>query len=323
MTHIAFAGFNKALVTGGAGFIGSHIASVLVDMRCQVTVVDNLSTGKKDNLIHLGERVAFVQGEIQDQELMTRCAQGCEVVFHQAAVVSVPKSVEDPIGSAMVNDIGTLTVLEASRRAGVKRVVLASSSAVYGEEPTLPKAEGMRPDPRSPYALQKWVDEQWAGLYHSLYGLETTCLRYFNVYGPRQDPSSPYSGVISIFLDKAVSGEPPRIYGDGEQTRDFVYVEDVVKANLLAAMTELASGRIYNVGTGHRVSIRRLWDIIARLTNSDEQAQHAPERSGDIRHSVADIRLAGREIGFFPSFDFEEGIALTKEWHLSHKSTAI
>ena len=319
MTHIALPRFNKALVTGGAGFIGSHIVSVLVDMRCPVIVVDNLNTGKKENLDHLGDRIEFVTGDIRDKDLMIQCAQDCDVVFHQAAVVSVPKSVEDPIGSARVNDMGTLMVLEAARQAGVNRVVLASSSAVYGEEPTLPKTEEMRPEPKSPYALQKWIDEQWAELYQSLYGLETACLRYFNVYGPRQDPGSPYSGVISIFMDRAVSGKSPYIYGDGEQTRDFVYVEDVVKANLLAATAKLKSNRIFNIGTGHRVSIRRLWETIAQLTKSDVQAHYAPERFGDIRHSVADIGLARQGIGFFPSFDFEEGISLTKEWYLRNR----
>jgi len=310
--------FKKAVVTGGAGFIGSHIASALIEMGCQVTVVDNLSTGKKENLAHLGNQVNLVVGDIRDQQLMEKSCLGCEVLFHQAAVVSVPKSVEDPVGSASINDMGTLTVLEAARKSRVRRVVLASSSAVYGEDPTLPKTEKMPPQPKSPYALHKWIDEQWAALYHSLYGLEAVCLRYFNVYGPRQDPSSPYSGVISIFMAKAVHGEVPCIHGDGGQTRDFVYVADVVNANLLAAGTILGTeNRFFNIGTGRRVSISELWNSIARLTKNSSKVEYGPDRPGDIRHSVAEITMANKALGFFPIYDFEEGISLTKDWYLS------
>ena len=233
----------KALVTGGAGFIGSHLVDALLSDGCQVVVLDNLSTGRLSNLEHVIDKISFHKGDIRDRETLANAVKDCEVVFHQAAMVSVPRTVEDPLGSAMINEIGTLLVLEAARKHHVKRVVLASSSAVYGDDPDLPKMEKMVVKPLSPYAVQKLTGEYYANIYYDLYGLETSCLRYFNVYGPRQDPSSPYSGVISIFMSRALSQKSPVIYGDGNQYRDFIFVNDVVRANLLAAKTDWSKKR--------------------------------------------------------------------------------
>jgi UDP-glucose 4-epimerase len=243
----------KCLVTGGAGFIGSNLAERLIGDGVQVRVLDNLTTGFLENLKPFLGDIDFKQGDVRDLDTLQEVMVGVEVVFHQAAVVSVPKSVEDPIETAMVNDLGTLHVLEAARRAGVRRVVFASSCAVYGDLPQLPKREDVETKPLSPYAASKLHGETHAVLYGDLYGLETVCLRYFNVYGPKQDPTSPYSGVISIFMDRAVRGELPTIFGDGEQYRDFVYVADVVQANLLAAYRDNIAGAIINVGTGSSV----------------------------------------------------------------------
>ena len=306
--------FNSALVTGGAGFIGSHLVDALLDAGCRVTVIDNLSTGRKENLAHVADRIDFIEGDILDEPLLARAAAGCEVVFHQAAVVSVPKTVEDPVGSAAVNDLGTVKVLEAARSAGGRRVVLASSSAVYGDDPALPKNEEMPVRPLTPYAVQKLAGEFNARLYHDLYGMETVCLRYFNVYGPRQDPSSPYSGVISIFMSRALENAAPTIHGDGAQFRDFIFVRDVVTANLLSAVMPGVGGRVMNVGTGTHVTINRLWEMVQALGGLETPADYGPSRSGDIRESVADIGLAAKLIGFSPACGFEAGLEKTFGW---------
>ncbi len=234
-------------------------------------------------------------------------------------MVSVPKTVEDPVGSAMVNEIGTLSVLESARKHNVKRVVLASSCAVYGDDPKLPKNENMIQKPLSPYAVQKLTGEYYARLYNDLYGLETVCLRYFNVYGPRQDPTSPYSGVISIFMSKAVSKEAPVIYGSGNQYRDFVFVDDVVKANLLAAIAEGASGEVFNIGTGKYVTIDRLWEITCDLCSLNIKPEYKPPRPGDIVESVANINQAKTVLGFNPEYSFEKGLKITFDWYKSKK----
>jgi len=306
--------FKSALVTGGAGFIGSHLVDALLEAGCRVTVIDNLSTGRTENLSHAADRITFIEGDILDGPLLARAAAGCEVVFHQAAVVSVPKTVEDPVGSAAVNDLGTVKVLEAARGAGSRRVVLASSSAVYGDDPALPKNEGMPPRPLTPYAVQKLTGEFNARLYNDLYGLETICLRYFNVFGPRQDPSSPYSGVISIFMSKAVQKAAPTIFGDGGQFRDFIFVRDVVTANLLSATRPGAGGRVFNVGTGKQVAINRLWELVQGLGGITVPADYGPPRAGDIRESVADIGLAAGLLGFSPACKFEAGLEKTFSW---------
>lgn len=307
--------FSKALVTGGAGFIGSHLVTALVEGGSRVTVLDNLSSGHLSNLDHVSDRIRFVQGDIRDVDTLTAEMEGCEVVFHQAAVVSVTKTVEDPIGSAVINDMGALNVLETARRNAVRRVVLASSSAVYGDELQSPKVESMTPKPLTPYAIQKLSNEHYARVYYQLFNLQTVCLRYFNVYGPRQDPSSPYSGVISIFMTKAVNDESPLIYGDGRQTRDFVYVSDVVLANVLAAGNENAAGEVYNIGTQNAVDINSLWHQVAALGNSACKAKHVSPRSGDIVESLADIRKARHQLGFKPAFTLDVGLEKTFAWY--------
>lgn len=307
--------FDKALVTGGAGFIGSHLVTTLVDKGCRVTVLDNLSTGHLKNLEGVKSKITFIEGDIRDENALVRATEGCQVVFHQAAMVSVTQSVEQPLESVAINDVGTLNVLEAARQNGVGRVVLASSSAIYGDDPQLPKTESMMPNPLSPYAVQKLTNEYYAMIYHRLYGLETVCLRYFNVFGPRQDPSSPYSGVISIFMTRAANKEAPMIYGDGTQTRDFVYVGDVVAANLLAAESDQAEGQIFNVGTGESITITSLWEKISHMANCQAVPEYADARSGDIVHSLSSIQKANERIGFKPGTDFIEGLRQTFEWY--------
>lgn len=307
--------FQKVLVTGGAGFIGSHLVDELVKRGSRVTILDNLSTGKAANLAHLQGQVTLMQGDIQDPDAVNEAMAGCDVVFHQAAVVSVPQTVEEPLESAMVNDMGTLRVLEAARQGGVRRVVLASSCAIYGDDPRLPKYEGMRPECKSPYALQKLAGENYAHLYYELYGLETVCLRYFNVYGPRQDPGSPYSGVISIFMSMACTGRAPVIYGDGKQSRDFVFVKDVVTANLLAGAAKGGAGHVFNVGTGDFVRINRLWEMIGRMAGVTLQPRYEPARAGDILESMANIDRARSILGFDPAYDFGRGLGITFKWY--------
>jgi UDP-glucose 4-epimerase len=307
--------FKRALVTGGAGFIGSHLVEALADNGCRVTVLDNLATGHLSNIEHLGDRIDFVEGDIRDADLLDRVVKGCEVVFHQAAVVSVTQSVQDPSHSCEVNDLGTVRVLDACRRSGVRRVVLASSSAVYGDDPRLPKTEDMAPMPLSPYAVQKLTGELYAAIFKDLYGLETVCLRYFNVFGPRQDPSSPYSGVISIFMTKAAAGEPPTIYGDGGQTRDFVYVKDVVRANLAAASRAEAAGKVYNVGSGSAIRIDELWQLIAELAGVALNPVLAVPRPGDIRDSVSDIGAIRKALAFTPRVELRRGLEKTLAWY--------
>ena len=309
--------FNRVLVTGGAGFIGSHLVDALVAEGCEVVVIDDLSTGNFLNLEHIKDRITFYKGDIRDRDLLTKAADGCEVIFHQAAVVSVPQTVENPIDSAMVNDMGTLLILETARNTTVRRVVLASSCAVYGDDPELPKVESMAPKPQSPYAVQKLTGEFYARLYHDLYGLETVCLRYFNVYGPRQDPTSPYSGVISIFMSKSASKEAPVIYGDGNQYRDFIFIKDVIWANLSAAKTDEAKGKVFNVGTGEFVSINQLWDMICRISGFYIKPEYEQSRPGDILESVANIDQAKSALGFKPEYSFEKGLEITFKWYKS------
>ena len=306
---------SKVLVTGGAGFIGSHLVDALVAEGCDVVVLDDLSSGSLSNLEHVKDKITFYKGDIQNQKILMEAAKNCEVIFHQAAMVSVTKTVDNPVDSAFINDIGTLIVLDAGRKNKVKRVVLASSSAVYGDDPLLPKHENMPLKPMSPYAVQKLTGELYARIYNDLYGLETVCLRYFNVYGPRQDPSSPYSGVISIFMTKAVSKKPPVIYGDGKQYRDFVFVKDVVKANLLAATEDDAAGQIFNIGTGKHVSINNLWDMISLFSGLKIEPEYIPSRPGDIIESVASIEQAKSALGFEPDYLFEKGLKITFKWY--------
>jgi len=309
---------NTALVTGGAGFIGSNLVDALLEQGTHVKVLDNLSTGHIQNLDHVMDDIDFTKGDIRDLTTLSNLAQGCDTIFHQAAVVSVPLTVEDPIFSAQVNDIGCLNVLEAAKSAKVHRVVLASSCAVYGDDPALPKIERMQAKPQTPYAVQKYTNELNARIYASLYDLETVCLRYFNVFGPRQDPSSPYSGVISIFIDKALNQDAPLIYGNGEQFRDFVFVKDVVIANLLAATTESADCDVLNIGTGQSITVNKLWSTISALADCDIQPTCQEPRPGDIFGSLADISHAKDILGFEPQYSFNEGLRLTYEWYREH-----
>jgi UDP-glucose 4-epimerase len=310
----------RCLVTGGAGFIGSNLVEALVSEGKQIRVLDNLSTGSLENLKQVRGQIEFNQGDVRDLDALLEAMADVELVFHQAAMVSVPESVENPVEAAMVNDLGTLYVLESARRAGAKRVVFASSCAVYGDLPQLPKREDMETRPLSPYAASKLHGETYACLYSDLYGLETVCLRYFNVYGPKQDPTSPYSGVISIFLDKAVRGERPIIYGDGEQYRDFIYVADVVRANLLVAYDQNISGLVFNVGTGSSVTINQLWKNISELAGVEGEPERRAARPGDVRQSSADISRARRMLDFEPEYGFTEGLKQTWEWYRSRDS---
>ena len=308
--------FKKALVTGGAGFIGSHLVEALISEKCTVSVVDNLSSGHLANLEPLKDRITFYQGDIREMEVLEKAASGCDVVFHLAAMVSVPQTVDLPVESARINDIGTLNVLEAARNRNARRVVFSSSCAVYGDDPVLPKTEDMNARPTSPYAVQKLAAEHYTRIYEDIYGLETVSLRYFNVFGPRQDPSSPYSGVISIFMTRAALNAAPVIYGDGHQTRDFVYVKDVVNANLLAAALYHPRGRIFNIGTGNPVSINHLWELIAALGGRAKlRPQYEPARAGDIEHSYAGTDVARSRLKFNPEFSLEQGLEKTFEWY--------
>lgn len=308
--------FKRALVTGGAGFIGSHLVETLVSGKCKVTVVDNLSSGNLSNIEPLKDRITFYQGDIRQRDVLEKAARGCDVIFHLAAMVSVPQTVDHPVESAEINEIGTINVFEAARSQNVRRIVFSSSCAVYGDDPDLPKTEEMNPKPTSPYAVQKLSAEHYARVYDELYGLESVCLRYFNVFGPRQDPSSPYSGVISIFMTRAVSNEPPVIYGDGSQSRDFVYVKDVVNANLLAAVMNQPRGSIFNIGAGNQVSINQLWELIATLGGQPKlRPKYEPARAGDIKHSYAGMDFTKSMLKFKPDFSLEQGLEMTFEWY--------
>jgi nucleoside-diphosphate-sugar epimerase len=302
------------LVTGGAGFIGSHLAEELVRRGESVRVVDNLITGKRHNLSHL-PRVEFIQGDLADLDVARRAVAGVDYVLHQAAIPSVPRSVQDPVTSNRANIDASLNVLVAARDAGVKRVVYAGSSSAYGNTPTLPKIETMPTAPLSPYALQKLVAEQYCQMFTQLYGLETVTIRYFNVFGPRQDPSSPYSGVISLFISALCEGKPPKIYGDGEQTRDFTYVANVVDGVLRACHANGASGEVINVATGGRISLNQLFRTVRDLVGASIEPVYESVRAGDVRDSQADISKARRILGYEPLVRFEDGLKKTVEWY--------
>jgi len=311
--------FKNALVTGGAGFIGSHLVEALLAEGCEVTVLDNLSSGSLSNLAPMKDYITFYQNDIREPDMVEKAAEGCDVIFHLAAVVAVQQTIGNPVESAMINDIGTINVLEAARKKNVQRMVLASSCAVYGDDPRLPKEENMTPKPASPYAVHKLSAEHYARVYYELFGLETVSLRFFNVYGPRQDPSSSYSGVISIFMTQAVSNRAPVIYGDGNQSRDFVYVKDVVKANLLAANSNHIAGSVMNIGTGSYVLINRLWKLISSFSGQRPEPKYKPARHGDILHSVASMELTKSVLKFKNDFSLEQGLEMTLEWYRGQK----
>ena len=310
------------LVTGGAGFIGSHIAEELVRRGERVRVVDSLITGKRHNLAHL-PGVEFIEGDLADIDVATRAVAGVDFVLHQAAIPSVPRSVLDPIASHRANVDASLNVLVAARDARVKRLVYAGSSSAYGESETLPKTESMPTGPLSPYALQKLVAEQYCQLFTRLYGLETVTTRYFNVFGPRQDPSSPYSGVISLFISALCDGRPPTVYGDGEQTRDFTYVANVVDGVLRACHAENVSGQVINVATGGRISLNQLFRTVRDLVGAKQAPLYAETRAGDIRDSQADIEKARRLLGYQPTVSFEDGLKKTVEWYRASQTAVV
>jgi UDP-glucose 4-epimerase len=305
----------KILVTGGAGFIGSHLVDSLVSLGHRIIVFDNLSSGKLSNLTSVENRIEFVPGDIRNLDLLIKILRDCDLVYHMAAMVSVNQTVQEPVASSQINEVGTLNVLEACRKNKVRRVIFSSSSAIYGDAPGLPKHEAMCSKPQSPYAVQKVTGENYACIYNDLYGVETVCLRYFNVFGPRQDPSSPYSGVISIFMNKAAATTSPYIYGDGDQTRDFIFVADVVLANILAAKKNQAAGMAFNVGTGSQISINQLWELICRINQIRLLPQYGPSRKGDIKHSVASIESAKTILNFSPRYSIKKGLIITNDWY--------
>ncbi|NQE05948.1 hypothetical protein C5S32_08760 [ANME-1 cluster archaeon GoMg1] len=305
----------KIAITGGAGFIGSNIAEELSKEKDnEIIIVDDLSTGKMTNLRKFDQstNINFVRGSITDLNLLKVVFKGVDYVFHQAAIPSVPRSIKDPIASNNANVNGTLNVLVAARDCGVKKVVYASSSSVYGDTPELPKMERMTPNPLSPYAVTKLLGEDYCNVFNDIYGLKTVSLRYFNVYGPRQDPYSDYAAVIPKFINLVSENKPPVIYGDGEQTRDFTFVKDVVKANVLAAKSD-AEG-VYNIANGNRISINELANMIMALMGNDLKSIHNAPREGDVKHSLADISEAKKNLGYEPAHSLEEGLRRTIEW---------
>ncbi len=306
----------KYLVTGAAGFIGRSIAAALIARGDSVRGVDNFATGKRENLAGL-DAMEFVEGDLAEAAVCTAVCAGVDVIFHEAALPSVPRSVLDPVASNVACVDATVNLLWAAKQAGVRRVVYAASSSAYGDTPTLPKHEEMLPNPISPYAVAKLAGEYYMRSFSRVYGLETVALRYFNVFGPYQDPTSAYSGVLAVFCRKMLAGETPTIYGDGETSRDFTFIQNTVEGNLLAAAApaERVSGRVMNVATGKRITLNDVVNELREITGYDGPVNYAPERAGDIKHSLADIRLAGELLGYAPSVDLREGLRRTVEWY--------
>lgn len=311
----------KYLVTGGAGFIGSHLATKLAECGNSVRVLDDLSTGSLDNFAHLlPQRIDFLQGSVTDRDQVKRAVKDIDVVFHHAALASVPGSVDDPLATHAADATGTVMLLDACRRAGVRRVVYAASSSCYGNRPEMPKAEHHLPQALSPYAAAKLAGELYCEAFAACYALETVRLRYFNVFGPRQDPKGPYAAVIPLFIAALLEGRRPTIFGDGSQSRDFTYVDNVVRANLLAASAVGISGRVYNVACGRSTTVLELLTEICRLLGKSCDPSFAPPRPGDVEHSSADISAAGRELGYVPKVDLEEGLKRTIHWFVEHRT---
>ena len=307
---------SKVLVTGGAGFIGSNLTEALLKKEHSVRVLDDFSTGKRENLIFGKEypSLEIVDGDIRNLAICQKAMKDIEYVFHQAALPSVQRSVEDPLGSNAVNSQGTLNILLSARDAGVKRVIYASSSSIYGDTPTLPKKEEMPANPLSPYALQKYIGEQYCRLFYQLYGLETVSLRYFNIFGPKQDPASIYSAVIPRFIDALLKGHPPIIFGDGEQSRDFTYIDNVVRANLLAMSAKHPQGEAINIACGKRVSLNQLLNILKEIVGSKVSPTHEEARKGDVKHSLADINKGKKILNYDPQVGIEMGLKKTVEF---------
>jgi nucleoside-diphosphate-sugar epimerase len=313
----------RYLVTGGAGFIGSNTVDELVRRGHGVVVLDDLSSGKEDNLAEIRSKITFMKGSITDIEAVQKAMVQADYVIHLAARTSVPRSVKDPVDTNRINVDGTLNVLVAARDNKVKRVVFAASSSAYGDTPTLPKSEDMQPVPISPYGVSKYVGELYAQTFGRCYGLENVCLRYFNIFGPRQDPDSPYSGVLSRFSTAFLDSTPPVVFGDGEQTRDFTFVENAVQANILACEAPSASGRTFNVGTGHAVSLNQVLQMLQKASGKKLETKYEPAREGDIRDSLADIRLAREFLGYEPTVLFEEGLERTYAWYQAHHAKSV
>ena len=305
------------LITGIAGFIGSSLARAVLAQGDQVRGIDNLSTGKRKNLSEILEQIDFREADLLDFNAVQAASRDVDFVFHEAAIPSVPRSVNDPLESNRVNIDATVNLLIAARESKVKRVIYAASSSAYGDTPTLPKREDMTPDPISPYAVAKLASEYYMKSFWRCYGLETVSLRYFNIFGPRQDPTSPYSGVLAKFIAQMLKGEQPTIFGDGTQSRDFTYVENVVNANLLACKTPASevAGRVFNVGTGRRIGLNETFRVLKKLIVFRGDVKYAPERAGEVKHSLADLSLAERHLGYEPTVDFEEGLRRTIEWY--------
>jgi UDP-glucose 4-epimerase len=312
------------LVTGIAGFIGSSLAEALVARGERVRGIDNLRTGKPENLAGIRSRIEFIEADLNDSAAVAEACRGVAYVLHEAAIPSVPRSVADPLESNRANVDGTLSLLVAARDAKVKRVVYASSSSLYGDTPTLPKHEGMLPSPISPYAVAKLTGEYYMTSFYRVYGLETVSLRYFNVFGPRQDPSSQYSGVLAKFIPRMLRGEQPTIYGDGEQSRDFTYIDNVVNANLRACAAPAAqvAGSAFNAATGRRITLNQTYAILQKLTGYNGPPEYGPERMGDIKHSLADISLAEKHLGYKPTVAVEEGLSRTVDWYRTQLTSA-
>jgi len=304
----------RCLVTGGAGFIGSNLVHTLVKEQHKVRVLDNFSTGKFENIESVIKKIHLVVGDLCNERDVCRAVKEIDVVFHQAALPSVPRSVADPFSTNRVNVEGTLNVLVAARDSGVKRVVYASSSSVYGSNRQLPKDESMHPRPMSPYAASKLAKEVYGRVFYELYGLETVGLRYFNVFGPYQDPGSHYAAVIPRFITALLEGSPPAVHGDGEQSRDFTYIADVVKANLLAAMATGAAGEVFNIACGSHTTLNELLMMLRNITGQNVEAQYTEARPGDVKHSLADINKARSILGYHPEFSLESGLRKTVEW---------
>jgi nucleoside-diphosphate-sugar epimerase len=305
----------KVLVTGGGGFIGSHVVDRLLSDGHDVRVLDNFATGRRENLLHVLDDIEVVEGDIQSYERVSNAVRGCGAVLHEAALPSVPRSVQDPLTSNATNVTGTLNVLLAARDAGVGRVVYASSSSIYGANPELPKHEGLLPQPISPYAVAKLAGEGFCRSFHEVWGLETVALRYFNVFGPRQDPLSQYAAVVPRFITALMDGRPPSVFGDGEQTRDFTYVGNAVEGTVLAMSAEGAAGKVFNVAAGSRTSLNELLRTLERLSGRGVEPSYEDARPGEVRHSQADVSAAERGLGFRPRFSVEEGLEETLGWY--------
>jgi len=313
------------LITGIAGFIGSSLARAVLAQGDEVRGIDNLSTGKKENIAEILGRIDFCEADLLDLRAVESVCAGVDYVLHQAAIPSVPRSVLDPLGSNRANLDAAVNLLVAARNAKVKRVVYAASSSAYGDTPTLPKHEDMPPNPISPYAVAKLAGEYYMTSFYRCYGLETVCLRYFNIFGPRQDPTSPYSGVLAKFITQMLNGEQPTIFGDGTQSRDFTYVDNAVKANLLAskALASEVAGSVFNVAIGRRADLNEAFRLLKKLTGYSGDVKYGPERAGDVKHSLADISRAEKHLGYRPRVNFEEGLRRTIEWYRSQQKATV